>query len=394
MRSSIANALSDRAGWGTAARADVAVVGAGPAGSALAIMLGTAGLRTVLFDGATFPRDKPCGEGLMPAGVEVLRSLGVPVDSLPALHGVTYRVPGAGSAKGMFSNGRTGRGARRTRFDEMLATRAAATGNVVARFGCAVSALRTDGGSIVLTADRREVRARYAVGADGLHSHVARWMGWSRPPAGRARYAFVGHAVAPGHGFDRVVVTVLHGCEVYAAPASADEMLVAVLGTKDGLRRGDETAREAYARHVADAHPELSVEGAVIHGAGPFWVRPRQVAGHGVFLLGDAAGFLDPLTGDGMGEALVAARELARLLAAGRRNPEAAYRGWERTQWRRRLFVNRLALTLTGSTTLARRALRRLQRRPSTLNRLLEINDGTKSLWSLTPRDWAALAGI
>src|SRR4051812_40302639 len=104
--------------------ADVAIVGAGPAGSALAIMLGSAGLRTVVLDRSRFPRDKPCGEGLMPAGVSVLEELGVPLDSFPALSGVSYRVPLAGSAKGDFMDRKTGRGVRRMVFDQLLAERA------------------------------------------------------------------------------------------------------------------------------------------------------------------------------------------------------------------------------------------------------------------------------
>jgi len=95
-----------------------------------------------------------------------------------------------------------------------------------------------------------------------------------------------------------------------------------------------------------------------------------------------------------MNDALVAARKLAQLLASDVPDPLRAYRRWEAGQWRRRVFVNRLALTLTGSSLLARRALRRLRQRPSTLNRLLEVNDGTRSLWSLSLRDWSTLAGV
>ena len=113
-----------------------------------------------------------------------------------------------------------------------------------------------------------------------------------------------------------------------------------------------------------------------------------------MFLVGDAAGFLDPLTGDGMSDALVAARRLSSLLASELPDPAAEYRRWERGQWRRRMFVNRLALTLTGSSGLARRALRGMQRSPSTLNRLLEINDGSRGLSSLSLRDWSAMVGV
>ena len=374
--------------------ADVAVVGAGPAGAALAIMLGRAGLKTVLLDRSRFPRDKACGEGLMPAGVSILEELGVALDSFPSLGGVSYRVPLAGSAKGDFMNGKAGRGVRRLVFDQVLAERARATTNVDARYGCEASGVELRGRLAVVTTAGGEIACRYVIGADGIHSRVARWMGWVRPPRSR-RFALVSHVAAPRHGVDRVIVTLAAGCEVYSAPTSPDELLVAVLGSKSGLRANDEPARDAYARHVGAVHPNLRVPADVaIHGAGPFWVRPSTVADGRVFLVGDAAGFLDPLTGDGMSDALVAARRLSNLLASELPDPAAEYRRWERGQWRRRMFVNRLALTLTGSSGLARRALRGMQRSPSTLNRLLEINDGSRGLSSLSLRDWSAMVGV
>jgi flavin-dependent dehydrogenase len=391
------NVRPARSGWvggGREIDADVAVVGAGPAGSALAAMLGRAGVRTVLLDRARFPRDKPCGEGLLPAGVSVLEEIGVSLRSFPTLGGVSYRVPLAGSAKGDFVNGTRGLGVRRLVFDQMLAAHAQATPNVEARFGCDASGLELRAGHAVLNTDAGHIGCRFVIGADGLHSRVAGWMGWARAPRSR-RFGLVGHLAAPRHGVDRVIVTLGRVAEVYSAPTGPDELLVAVLASKGGLRDRDEPVREAYARHVRSAHPELSVPGDVsVHGAGPFWVRPSRVAAGRVFLLGDAAGFLDPLTGDGMSDALVAARKLASLISSGARDHASDYRRWERGQWRRRLFVNRLALTLTGSSGFARRALRGLQRRPSTLNRLLEINDGTRRISSLSLRDWTALVGV
>lgn len=374
--------------------AEVVIVGAGPAGSVLATMLGERGVRTVLLDSATFPRDKACGEGLMPSGALVLKSIGIDVDTLPAIRGVTYRVPRAGSVGGEFTNGRIARGARRLVLDAMLAERARSAPNVDARFGCEVTGLERRGATRVVKTGGGEISARILVGADGLHSRVASWTGRARPPRRPHRFAFTGHVAAPQHRVDSVVVTVLDGCEVYTAPTSADELLVAVLGTKGGLRREGEPAADAYARHVAQAHPELSARGVDVRGAGPFWMRPSRVAGDGVFLLGDAAGFLDPLTGDGMSDALAGAAQLSQLLASRVDRPERAYARWEAAQWRRRVSVARLARLLTGSSSLARRALTRLQTRPVTLNRLLEVNDGTRSLWSLSPRDWAALAGV
>ena len=369
-------------------------MGAGPAGSALATLLGERGVHTVLLDRATFPRDKPCGEGLMPSGASVIARLGIDVAGFPQIRQVTYRVPRAGSVGGVFCDGKVARGARRLVLDALLADRARSTKNVDARFGCDVSGLEAGAGTKVVKTSAGDITARVVVGADGLHSQVARWMGWARPPRRPHRYAFVGHVPAPGHGVDSVLVTILEGCEVYTAPTGDDELLVAILGTKSGLRDDGEPAQAAYERRALIAHPELRVEGTAVRGAGPFWVRPSRVAREGVFLLGDAAGFLDPLTGDGMSDALVAASELAGLLATRRESAEQAYARYEAGQWRRRLFVGRLARLLTGSSTLARRALTRLQSRPVTLNRLLEVNDGTRSVWSLSLRDWAALAGV
>jgi len=330
----------------------------------------------------------------MPAGVSVLEEIGVALNVFPSLGGVTYRVPLAGSANGDFVNGKTGRGVRRLIFDQLLAERARATPNVDAQYGCEASGLEMRAKHAVLKTAGGDVASRYVIGADGIHSRVARWTGWARPPRSR-RYALAGHVASPGHGVDRVIVTLAPGCEVYSAPTGPDELLVAVLGSKSGLRAKDEPAREAYARHVVAAHPKLIVPADVaIHGAGPFWVRPSTIAAGHVFLAGDAAGFLDPLTGDGMSDALVAARRLSSLLESEVADPAAAYRRWERGQWRRRMFVNRLALTLTGSSGLARRALRGMQRSPSTLNRLLEVNDGTRGLSSLSLRDWSALVGV
>ena len=147
---------------------------------------------------------------------------------------------------------------RRLVFDQVLAERARATANVDARYGCEASGLELRAEHLVLKTAGGEIACRYLVGADGIHSRVARWMSWARPPRSR-RFALAGHLAAPRHGVDRVIVTLAAGCEVYSAPTGPDELLVAVLGSKSGLRAKDEPAREAYARHVAVAHPKLSV---------------------------------------------------------------------------------------------------------------------------------------
>src|SRR5438874_1112200 len=210
-----------------APQADVVIVGAGPSGAALATMLGHSGLSSVLLDRARFPRDKPCGEGLMPAGVRALEGIGMSLDEFPELKGVTYRLPGSGAATGTFAGPRGGRAARRLVFDTALFEHAAGTRGVDARAGCAVSGVVIERAKVTVKTSEGDVTGRYLVGARGLHSPVAHWMGRWRPPAGRHRYALTGHVTAPRHGIDRVIVTLLGDCEVYAAPTGPDERLVA-----------------------------------------------------------------------------------------------------------------------------------------------------------------------
>ena len=219
-------------------------------------------------------------------------------------------------------------------------------------------------------------------------------MGWARPPQSGPRFGLLSHLPSPRHGLQRVVVTLLPDLEAYLAPAGEDELLLAFLGPLRLLRRETESGRGAYIRHLAEAHPELQglAPGRVL-GTGPFLGRPSQIALGRVFLVGDAAGFVDPLTGDGISCGLEAARELARLLARSG-EPDSAYRRWGQVQWRRRLTVGRLALRLSSSPFFGRRAIRGLAKQPGALDRLLEVNQGLRPLHLLPPRDWASLAGF
>lgn len=372
--------------------AEVVVVGAGPVGSTLTLLLRKRGVRTLLVDAAEFPRDKACGEGLMPEGARVLSELGIDLGRLgfPRIAGVRYRLPGAGEVEARFHG--PAYGVRRWRLDELLAGRAEAL------TGVAVHGVRAGpAGLRVLETAKGELSARTVVAADGIRSGIRRALGWDggRSGAGADRYGLVGHLDVPGHGSHDVTVTLLDGVETYRAPAGPDELLVAVLGRRGRLRTPGSSVERSYLDTVAAAHPEL--EGAAlrgrVHGAGPFGVAPRRVAGEGVFLCGDAAGFVDPLTGDAMAAGLAQAAALAPLIAGGGAAAAARYRRWHAVQWRRRRAIGRLALLLTTSRPIAVRALRGVGRRPAALERLLEVAGGSRRMSGLEPRDWAALAG-
>jgi flavin-dependent dehydrogenase len=370
--------------------ADVVVIGGGPVGAAMGMFLRRAGLRAMVVDRVRFPRDKPCGEGLMPSGAAVLGELGVDLaaEGFPPLRGVRYRLADGSAAFAAFR--RPGFGVRRLRLDALLAERAGVCCGVTA------TALRMVPDGVAIETSSGPLRARAVVGADGLRSRVRRWMGWERPAGPPRRHALVGHWEVPCHSLAEITVTLLGDVEVYVAPSGTSELLAAVLAPRGRLRLPGSGVEASYRAIVERAHPELRPSALTtrVGGAGPFRTAPATVAAGRVFLAGDAAGFLDPLTGEAMAAGLAQARALAGFLADDLDTAADRYRRWHRTQWRRRRVVGGLALALTGSDRLARRALAGVARRPGALERLLEVNDGSRALASVRPRDWAALVGL
>lgn len=369
--------------------ADVVVVGAGPVGSVLGLLLRRAGLRALVLDRSHFPRDKPCGEGLLPSGTAILRELGIDLarHAFPSVEAVRYRLPGVGWVRAPFRG--PAFGVRRTRLDELLAGRAGAT------TGVEVQSIQMVPGGMVIETSLGALRARAVVGADGLRSRLRRRLGWDRPLRRQPRYGLVGHLEAPAHGCREITVTLLGGLETYVAPTSKDQLLLAVLGPQGALRAPGHSVEMSYLALAGPAHPRLAGARLLgrVWGAGPFGVAARQVAAGRVFLCGDAAGFLDPLTGDAISAGLAQAVVLSRLLAGGPEHAAQPYRRWHAAQSRQRYLVGRLALRLAASQLLARRAIRGIARRPAALERLVEVNDGGRSLGWLRPSDWAALAG-
>lgn len=381
--------------------AQVIIVGGGPVGSVLAMLLGRAGVRTLILERTSFPRDKPCGEGLMPGGVAVLERLGFDLarEGFQPLAGIAYRTLDGGAAFGAFRPAHElpdhGFGVRRLRFDALLAEGAASTPNVELKTSCAVRAIERAGDGFRLETACGSFTAGRLVAADGLRSTTRALLGWSKPPTRPGRYALVGHLTVPRHKVREVIVTLLPTNEVYVAPSGPDELLAAVLGPPGSLRTPGASVLESYRRTVALAHPELSAaECAGVHGAGPFRVSSRTVAARGAFLVGDAAGFIDPITGDAMSAGFRAAAHLAGLLAGPVPAAEARYRHWFAVQWRTRRLVTAIALGLCRSPRLARRALAGLGRHPDALEPLLEVNSGTRRLASVPVRTWSALVGM
>ena len=326
--------------------ADLVVVGGGPAGLAAAIAACRKGLRCVVLEQGESGRDKACGEGLLPDGAAALRELGVPLEGLGRpFRGIRFHDPWHGVEADF--PGERGLAVRRTALHAALAEAARRAG-VEVRWRSRVDGLepggvRTAGGTVA---------GGVVVGADGLHSRVRRWAGLDAAPGRHRRFGLRRHyEVAPWS--ERVEVGWVAGCEAYVTPVAERLVGVAMLWSK--APRGH--AFEALLARFPDLAARLA--GAPVassdRGSGPFDQRSRAVARGRVALIGDAAGYVDPITGEGLGIALREALALAESLAGGgldayarasrqlRRLPEALTRllliAERRPAWRRRFFA-------------------------------------------------------
>ena len=331
---------------------DVLIAGGGPAGLAAAIRCAMAGLSVTVTEPRPGPVDKACGEGLMPAAVRRLAEIGVYPDGRP-LRGIRYLDP-AHRAEALF-RGPGGLGVRRTTLHAALAARTAALGIPV--LPARVTGFAQDPGGVTATvrgsaaqagaggadagetraragAAVRQVRARYLVGADGLHSAIRRACGLDPPPSRHARFGLRRHyATAPWT--DLVEVHWAQDAEAYVTPVSDGLVGIAVLCARgDGF--GERLAAFPSLRerlNGADAATD-------VRGAGPLRQDvARRTAGR-VLLAGDASGYTDALTGEGIGAALAQAEVLAACLAAGR--PEDYERAWRRATRKSRLLTSGL----------------------------------------------------
>jgi len=373
--------------------ADVIVVGAGPAGAATAAHLACAGCDVLLLDRATFPREKACAEYLSPGVVEQLDDLGV-LDAVAERGGQWLRGMRVGTARGEIhldfaasDPPRRGLGIPRLVLDQILVEHAVAAGarmwertrvrGVVVEdgrvVGVAVSATGSHGGDAVL-------RARFVVGTDGVHSTIARSLGLTRPVRWPRRLGLVaryaGATRLDGTGHMRV------GPDLYCglAPVGDGVVNVGLVGPLGRKPPGEPTS--AYFERCLAEVPGVSeaLEGAQrvtpVRGVGPLASRVRRVAGSGYLLVGDAAGFLDPFTGEGIFRALRGAALAADALVSALARGDTVATGY--ADARRAAFRDKAALCLLiqgflGARPLLDYALARIAERPDIEARLTGV---------------------
>lgn len=385
----------------------VIVVGAGPAGAATAARLAARGHRTLLLDRDEFPRRKPCGECVSPAAVAALDRLG----ALPRVREQPHaRLRGwrvhpllAAAFQGTFVDGAEGVGIQRAVLDRVLWEHAERSGAAV-RTGARVVDLEREEGRVVGVRLGREngrevVRARLVVGADGLRSVVVRRTELLRRPPRLRKLALTAHAEGITGLQERGELHVFPwGC-VGVARVAPDRANVTVVlnGAEGGRLSGD---KGAYFDHVLAAHARFQGARRVDEAlaTGPFdWPTRAVVADH-VLLVGDAAGYYDPFTGQGIFRALRGAELAAhaadsalrsgdlsaRALAPYQREHHRAFAAGQRLQRVIEAFVShpRLLDAVAG----------RFRRRPALADGLISVTADLRPVRSLlNPRLLAQL---
>lgn len=281
--------------------ADLLIAGGGPVGLVTALHARRAGLSALIVEPRTAPIDKACGEGLMPPAVRALAGLGVaPAGRL--FRGITF---GAGdrTATADFRHG-SGLAVRRTELHEALYKAVVAAGVQV------LTGRVTEVGQDEHGVTAAGVRARYLVAADGLHSSLRQLLGLARPSSAAPRWGLRAHYRCLPWS-DRVEVWWSDRAEAYVTPLGDDCVGVALL-------TGERGSFAERLREFPALRARLSAEPIdAPRGAGPLRQHATSVVAGRVLLVGDAAGYVDALTGEGLSIGFSCAATLVARIVAG-----------------------------------------------------------------------------
>ncbi len=378
---------------------EVIVIGGGPAGLASAIAFARQHLRVWVLEPRPYPIVKPCGEGIMPTGLEQLQELGVlpflqEVPHLPFL-GITYISAGGVTATSSFQEG-PGWGVKRDALSQALEHAAAACSTLTILPLKATVALTPDGPEVHTEAG--SWRPRLVVGADGLASQVRKAAGLGKPRGRLQRWGVRQHfQVSPWSA--HVEVHWKWGAEAYVTPVAPDQVGVAILWDRD--RVPPQAAGKQLFHDRLSRFPDLAarLQGVPAtdepQAVGPLHRPAQGVTRPGLALVGDASGYLDAITGEGLSLAFKQAVALGTWVGPAVRSSPAEL------QWALQHYasahaamtapiyqVTRMALLLRNFPRLTDRLMRVFQQHPDWFQHFLSANMGVVPAWKLPPQAW------
>jgi menaquinone-9 beta-reductase len=391
-------------------------VGAGPAGSATALLLARAGVDVLIVDRHRFPRAKPCGDCLSAGATDILRRLGV-VDRVAALAGAVLRgwhivAPDGSSFTATFdaAGGAVHRHAfaiERARLDAVLLTAAIEAGARFAPGERVVDLVRHGRRVTGVQLASRRVAADLVVGADGLRSTIATRLGAVRRRPRLRKLSITFHLAARAATTAFGEMHLGDGICAGVAPVTADGTRCNLTVVADADRYGRSVAADprAFAAGAVDSLPRLrgrfraaDLARAPFLASGPFDRPVRTTVFDGAVLIGDAAGYFDPFTGQGVFQALASAELLGAIAARAIRSRDTSagalhdYAAGRNRLMRGPRFVQHGIEFVLARPTLANIAIRRVGRADGFARALLAVtSDIARTSTLLSPRVLSSL---
>ncbi len=378
---------------------DVLIIGGGPAGLAAGIVCGRNGLRTMVCEKRALPADKACGEGLMPTGVAYLERLGVKqrIQQYFPFEGIRYFSPKGRTAGGAFREG-AGWGIPRLELSWALLQEALKLNSLEICAEEQATPIQIEGANenkwLWAKVGKDYVRTRLLIGADGLNSVVRRWTGLEGPRCHPRRWGIRQHFQITPWSRD-VDVYWSNGLEAYITPCGENLVCVAFLWDRKYLPHlpGGDKLFQTLLEYFPSLKKRLSnilISDSAL-AMGPMQRKVVQPVADGVLLIGDAAGYLDALSGEGISLALAQALCLEKtvvpfLLASGRKGilsavNLSAYKQAHQAITRPYYQMTNLLLWLSHHPNLVEQAIRLLAHQPALFQALLSANMGLIPLW-------------
>ena len=350
---------------------DIAIIGGGPAGLTAGISLAQSGFKTILIEKKSFPVDKPCGEGIMPTGLAILKKLGV-FEKIPekqclffeGIHSITSHQ----QLQANFLEG-PGLAVRRPILSQALLDIASTVHGLSILDKTPVLEIKASETDMRLRTPVHQIRTRFLIGADGLNSPTRHWLGFKASLGSRKRYGTTQrYHLKPWN--NKVEIHWKMGLEAYITPNGPDSINLAFLWDKN-----------QYNPHFLSEFPELQerLENAPKIGLtgsrGPFYHIVKNPIAPQTALIGDAAGYLDPITGEGISLGLQSALLLSQCLTQNK--PLSWYAHELRKSRHRYIFTTRSLLFLAQHERLFNLSLSFLKQHPKIFQHLLSLNMGS-----------------